>query len=241
ARIRRLFSRLSCNTYTFGIDENNDYRAVNTSLSENGCPSYDVQYKGNIIAHIQLQVIGEINLLDSLAAFAAAHLSGLDAKTIAEALNRFAGVHRRFELTGIVDGVKLYHDYGHNPVEMRTAVASAMMQKAGHVFAVMQPHTYSRVKTLFDDYLECTKAADTTLVTEIFAAREKDPGDIRSEMLVEGMQKHGVNAVLTPSFDDAEAYLRTHWQPGDLMITMGCGNINLLNEQIQKHGDSQKN
>ncbi len=239
-RIRRLFSALPCRTYTFGTAENDDYRAVNARLSEYGCPEYDVQWNGIIIAHIHLRVVGEINLLDSLAAFAAAHLSGLDAETIANALNGFAGVHRRFELTGTVDGVKLYHDYGHNPVEMRTAVASAMLQKAGHVFAVMQPHTYSRVKTLFNDYLECTKAADTTLVTDIFAAREKDPGDIRSEMLVEGMQKHGVNAVLTHTFDDAEAYLRAHWQPGDLVLTMGCGNINLLNEQIQKHGDSPK-
>ena len=104
----------------------------------------------------------------------------------------------------------------------------------------MQPHTYSRVKTLFDDYLTCTQAADYTLVTDIYAAREKDPGDINSQMLVDGMRSHGVNAVLTPTFDDTEAYLRAHWQPGDLVLTMGCGNINLLNEQMQQHGDTKK-
>lgn len=104
----------------------------------------------------------------------------------------------------------------------------------------MQPHTYSRVKTLFDDYLTCTQAADFTLVTDIYAAREKDPGDINSQMLVDGMRAHGVDAVLTPTFDDTEAYLRAHWQPGDLVLTMGCGNINLLNEQMQRHGDTKK-
>ena len=75
-------------------------------------------------------------------------------------------------------------------------------------------------------------------MTDICAARETDPGDINSQMLVDGMRAHGVNAVLTPSFDDTERYLREHWQPGDLVLTMGCGDINLLNEQIAKHGDT---
>lgn len=92
-----------------------------------------------------------------------------------------------------------------------------------------------RVKRLFDEYLTCTQEADFTLVTDICAAREKDPGDIHSGMLVDGMRQHGINAVWTPSFDDTEAYLRSHWQPGDLVITMGCGDINLLNDQISRH------
>ena len=157
---------------------------------------------------------------------------------IAESLNRFAGVHRRFELTGIIDGVKMYHDYGHNPTEMKAALSVAKMQHPNHLWAVMQPHTYSRVKGLFQDYLTCTEAADYTLVTDIFAAREKDPGDIKAEMVVDGMREHGIDAVHTPTFDDTEKYLRAHWQPGDLVLTMGCGNINLLNEQMQLHGDT---
>ena len=101
----------------------------------------------------------------------------------------------------------------------------------------MQPHTYSRVKTLFRDYIHCCDLADEVLVTDIFAAREKDPGDIHATMLVKAMQAEGVPAHYTPTFDDAEAYLRAHWQPGDLVITMSCGNINLLNDQLQKHGE----
>ncbi|MBR6753277.1 MAG: UDP-N-acetylmuramate--L-alanine ligase, partial [Clostridia bacterium] len=73
----------------------------------------------------------------------------------------------------------------------------------------------------------------------IFAAREKDPGDIKTEMLIEGMRANGINAVHTPTFNDTEKYLREHWQPGDLVLTMGCGNINLLNEQMQLHGDTK--
>ena len=113
------------------------------------------------------------------------------------------------------------------------------MQRPHAVWAVVQPHTYSRVITLFDAYLTCTEEADHTLVTDICAAREKDPGTINSAMLVEGMRKNGIDAVLTPSFDDCEKYLRSHWQPGDLVITMGCGDINLLNEQMHTHGDTK--
>ena len=92
-------------------------------------------------------------------------------------------------------------------------------------------------KRLFPDYLTCTRDADITLVTDIYAAREKDPGDIKAAQIVEGMLRNGIQAIHTPSFDDTEQYLRAHWQPGDLVITMSCGNINLLNDQLQKHGE----
>ena len=108
------------------------------------------------------------------------------------------------------------------------------------LWAVMQPHTFSRVKRLFNDYLTCTRDADITLVTDIYAAREKDPGDIKAAQIVEGMRANGVNAVLTPSFGDTEAYLRAHWQPGDVVVTLGCGDIDLLNEQIARNGDTHK-
>lgn len=240
ARIMGLFDRLDRRRVTFGMTDKCDYFPCNLSYSDTGCPRFDVSLNGRILAHVAMQVAGSFNVLNALAAFAAAYLSGADAQDIAASLSRFQGVHRRFELTGIIDGVRMYHDYGHNPTEMRAALSVARQQRPGRLWAVMQPHTFSRVKSLFDDYLTCTREADFTLVTDIFAAREKDPGDIRSEMLVEGMRRQGVNAVLTPSFDDVEAYLRAHWQPGDLVLTMGCGNINLLNEQMQLHGDTRK-
>ena len=230
---------MKCETRTFGWKDDNDYFPGDLSYSDTGCPRYDVMYKGKKLARIELRVAGTFNVLNSLAAFAAAHALGVDAEKAAASLNRFAGVHRRFELTGIIDGVKMYHDYGHNPVEMAGALSVAKMQHANHVWAVMQPHTFSRVKSLFQDYLTCTRDADYTLVTDIYAAREKDPGDIKAEMIVKGMREHGIDAVHTPTFDDTEKYLRAHWQPGDLVLTMGCGNINLLNEQMQLHGDTK--
>ena len=93
------------------------------------------------------------------------------------------------------------------------------------------------MKTLFADYILFCDAADEMLITDIFAAREKDPGDIHATMLVDAIAATGQKVTYTPTFDDAEAYLRANWQPGDLVITMRCGNIHLLNAQIQQHGD----
>lgn len=238
-RIRRIFSRLSVQKYTFGLKAENDFYPGDLQYNDHGCGCFDVMYRGESLGRIELKMAGEFNVTNALAAFAAGFLSGAEKQQLAASLTAFSGVHRRFELTGVTDGVELYHDYGHNPPEMQAAVHVAVLHRPRRVIAVMQPHTYSRVKTLFDGYLTCTREADLTLVTDIFAAREKDPGDIHATMVVEGMQKQGVNAVYTPTFDDVENYLRAHWQPGDLVITMGCGNINLLNEQIAARGNSE--
>ncbi len=234
-----LFEKLHCPTLTFGHTAVCDYYPENLSYNDTGCARFDVMFRGEKEARLELNVPGTFNVLNALAAYGAVRSAGVTAEDAARALSAFAGVHRRFELTGIIDGVKMYHDYGHNPTEMKAALNVAKMLKPGRLWAVMQPHTYSRVKGLFNDYLTCTAVADFTLVTDIFAAREKDPGDIRTEMLIEGMLKNGINAVHTPTFNDTEKYLREHWQPGDLVLTMGCGNINLLNEQMQLHGDTK--
>ena len=238
-RVRRLFKNLGCRAMFFGDGKDCDFRTVNVNQGEHGNASFDISFQGRILGHVDLKVVGDKNRLDALAAFASAYLCGADASGACASLTAFAGAHRRFEKTGVIDGVSLYHDYGHNPAEMRTAVHNAVMQHPHAVWAVVQPHTYSRVITLFDAYLTCTEEADHTLVTDICAAREKDPGTINSAMLVDGMRKNGVDAYLTPSFDDCEQYLRYHWQPGDLVITMGCGDINLLNEQMHAHGDTK--
>ena len=171
---------------------------------------------------------------------AACHIRGLDMKKVAEALSNFVGAHRRFELTSVTDGVKCYTDYGHNPAEILNALKIAKLQPHGELWSVFQPHTYSRTKLLFNQFLEIFDIADHVLITDICAAREVDPGDISSDMLIEPLRKRGVDAVLTPSFDDTEAYLRAHWHAGDLMVSHGCGDIDLLNEQIATHGDTER-
>ena len=239
-RVARQLSRLHCRTETFGMSEACDWHPEGLAEDDRGYASYELYHGGERVGHVSMQVPGDFNVENGLAALAAAHALGADMRRACESLSRFRGAHRRFELTDTIDGVEVFHDYGHNPAEMRNAVSVARKRCRGRLFAVMQPHTFSRVKSLFEEYLTCTREADFTLVTDICAAREKDPGDIHSGMLVEGMRRHGIDAVWTPSFDDTEAYLRAHWQPGDLVLTMGCGDVNMLNEQIHRHEMEKK-
>ena len=234
-RVTDVFRSLDCNTLTFGFGASCDVRADDVTYDALGRGSFDVLIHGKVAGHVSMQVSGAFNVYNALAAAACAHALGLPMPDACVAISQFLGAKRRFELTGVIDGVKLYHDYGHNPTEMRNAVSIAKLQPHNRVWAVMQPHTYSRVKKMLPQYFTCTQEADITLVTDIYAAREKDPGDIRAEQIVEGMHSHGLQAVHTPTFDDTEAYLREHWQPGDLVLTMGCGNINQLNEQMHAH------
>ncbi len=235
--VRAAMERLSVKTVSFGMGEGNQWRPENLAYDETGCAGFDFAFEGKTIAHAQLKVPGEFNVMHALATMAACVQVGADPAVVARALGEFAAPHRRFEYTGTVCGVKLYTDYGHNPAEMHSALENAACQKHKRLFAVMQPHTYSRVKTLFKDYIHCCDLADEILVTDIFAAREKDPGDIHATMLVDAIAKTGKSVHYTPTFDDAEAFLRENWQDGDLVITMSCGNIHLLNAQIQEHGD----
>lgn len=234
-RVAGLMRSLPQQAHSYGFGPQNHWQPADLSYDETGHASFAAMFNGQEIARVSLQVPGTFQVLNALACLAAAHAVGCDMRIAARALSGFAGVHRRFELTGTVQGVRLYHDYGHNPTEMRNALSVAVMQPHNRLWAVMQPHTYSRLKLLFDAYIHCCDAADEILITDIYAAREQDPGDIHSTMLVERIAETGKRVHYTPTFDDTEAYLRAHWAPGDLVLTLGCGNINLLNDQIVEH------
>ncbi len=234
-RILQLFAALGRKTVTFGLAPDCDWHPDAYAEDEEGHARFTAMLGETPMGEVCLRVPGRFNAENALAALAAAHETGCDPTAAAQAVSAFTGAHRRFEKTGMLNGAELFHDYGHNPAEMRNALSIARKRCKGRLVAVMQPHTFSRVKALFNDYLTCTEAADITIVTDICAAREKDPGDIRSGMLVDGMRAHGLRAELTPTFDDAEAWLRENLRPGDLALTMGCGDINRLNDQIRRH------
>ena len=237
-RVKRVIDASGLPHITYGLGEGNTLRPEGLCYDEHGRARFTALWEGKPIGEFALGVPGEANMLDALAAIAVAQLRDLPMEAVSGALHDFRGAHRRNELTSVTDGVKVYTDYGHNPAEIKSALDIAAMEPHKTLWAVWQPHTYSRTKTLFDQFLTTFDKADKVLVTDICAAREKDPGDIRSEMLIGPLRERGVDAVLTPTFDDAEAYLRAHWQAGDVVITHGCGDIDLLNEQIALHGDT---
>ncbi len=236
-RALNMAKRISVQVISYSLDNPAcDYTAKDIEHDELMCFSFTPVEHGTELPRVTLHVPGRHNALNAMGVIAVCRRMGLSGERIAAGLNAFAGAHRRFELTGVVEGVKLYHDYGHNPEEFHSVVPLAdAVAGEHHLFVVCQPHTYSRTKLLFDQYMDCFEGADTVLITDIFAAREKDPGDIHATMLVDALQKHGVPAVYTPDFDACETYLRAHWHEGDVVITLGCGNINLLNDQISKN------
>lgn len=243
-RARRVCLGAKCRHLTYGKGPDNDLRPENLHYDEHGRAGFDAMLNGKSIGHFHIGVATEVNMLDALAVIAVCHIRGLDMQKVAHALEDFRGAHRRFELTSVTDGVECYTDYGHNPAEIKNALRLADLKLSereprGELWSVFQPHTYSRTKTLFDQFLETFDLADHVLVTDICAAREVDPGDIHSQMLIAPLRARGLDAVLTPSFDDTEAYLRAHWRPGDVMVSHGCGDIDLLNEQIAAHGDTR--
>lgn len=239
-RVRHVLSALKCRTRTYGLEPYNELRAEDISYDELGRPRFTVTLYGHPLCEVELAVSGEKNLLDALAAIAVSDIAELPMSRVSETLSHFTGAHRRFDLTSVTDGVRIYQDYAHNPAEMKTAIHIAAMQPHKTLWAVWQPHTYSRTKALFNGFVETFDEADHILITDVMGARESDPGDIRSEMFLEPLRARGKRVDVTPTFDDAEAYLRSHWHSGDLVITLGCGNIDLLNEQIAKKGDTKQ-
>ena len=239
-RVRRVLSSLKCRTRTYGLEPYNELRAEDISYDELGRPRFTVTLYGHPLCEVELAVSGEKNLLDALAALAVSDIAELPMSRVSETLAHFTGAHRRFGLTSVTDGVRGYQAYAHNPAEMKTAIHIAAMQPHKTLWAVWQPHTYSRTKALFNGFVETFDEADHILITDVMGARESDPGDIRSEMFLEPLRARGKREDVTPTFDDAEAYLRSHWHSGDLVITLGCGNIDLLNEQIAKKGDTKQ-
>ena len=232
-RVIRRLEQLSCRTVTFGWDTGCDYQPAGYQEDKQGYGRFNLVRNAEVLGTVTMAVPGRFNVYNALAALAAADELGLDMKLACETISSFHGASRRCELTSVTDGVEIFHDYGHNPEEIRNAISIARRRCEGKLWAVVQPHTFSRVRALFEEYLTCTEEADETLLTDIYAARETDPGDLNSGMLAEGMRRKGIQARWTPSFADVREALPAGWKPGDLVITLGCGDINQLNEELK--------
>lgn len=167
---------------------------------------------------------GAHNALNALAAFAVAAEAGTSDDAIRTALANFAGVKRRFQLTGVASGVMVYDDYGHHPIEIAAVLKAAREGASGRVIAVVEPHRYSRVKDLFADFCGCFGMADGVIVMPLYSAGEAPIDGISSASLAEGVRRHGHQSVTTvQSLDDLAATLRAHARPGDSVICLGAG------------------
>lgn len=216
---------LMCEFVTFGHQDFCDLRAIDLSFDEKACASYILIIKGRKWGRVKLSIPGEHNVKNSLAAIAVALRLGIDVKKTVDALKKFKGVHRRFELKGQVNGFNIIDDYAHHPQEIEASLKAAALYPHRKIYVVFQPHTYSRTKALLDDFATALKSADQVILADIFAAREKNTLGISSAVLADEIMRKGGQALYIPDFEEIKNYVLENVQAGDLLITMGAGNI----------------
>ena len=222
---------LACNIVTYGL-EDGDYTAEDIRFSNSGCASFRIMHKGSPLGEISLSVPGLHNVSNALAATAAAQLIGVGFDDIARALSSFKGADRRFEDKGTWNGVRVIDDYAHHPTEIAATLTAASNTEHRRIFCAFQPHTYTRTSALLDEFAQALKAADKIVLADIYAAREKNTIGITSDDLRKKLNELGADAIYLPSFDTILDYLKSELEPGDLLITMGAGDIYLVGERL---------
>ncbi|MCE8008918.1 UDP-N-acetylmuramate--L-alanine ligase [Aestuariivita sp.] len=212
---------------TYGFNAQADVRAVNLRY-EKGVAHFDIALQNDemVIEGCTLPMPGDHNVSNALSAVAVARHLGMTGAEIREALSKFGGVNRRFTKVGEVDGVTIIDDYGHHPVEIAAVLKAARQATSGRVIAVHQPHRYTRLSSLFEDFCACFNEADVVGIAEVFAAGEDPiPGASRDD-LVAGLVRHGHrDAHAVTSEDDLLALVQTHARSGDMVVCLGAGTI----------------
>ena len=227
-----LIKHLSCNVVTYGFNETDDYYASNIIYNENGYPTFTVNKKDGEVLSYSLSVPGMHNISNALASIAFADLEGIDAKTTSEALKSFGGTNRRFDYKGKIGGVTIIDDYAHHPTEIRATLKAAENYPHNHLWCVFQPHTYTRTKAFLEDFAKALSLAENIILADIYAAREKDTLGISSKTLQAEIEKLGHKCYYFPSFDEIENFLLENCTQGDLLITMGAGDVVNIGESL---------
>lgn len=225
---------LPCQVITFGMTPNCDYCADNITYDENGFALFDLLYHGQRKEQIRLHVVGLHNVENALASIALAQYYHIDMPVIQKGLLAFEGTQRRFEEKGSFHGVTVIDDYAHHPTEIAATLAAAEKYPHNHLWCVFQPHTYTRTRALLSKFAEALSKAENVVLADIYAARESDPGDISSRTLQEEMKKFGKEAHYFSSFQEIEEFLSKKCIDGDLLITMGAGNVVNIGEDLIK-------
>ena len=225
------------NTYakvtTFGIKNSKaNFVARNISFDKNGFPRFDVYYNNSFFIEMKLSVPGKHNVYNALACMALCINYGIDKYTIKSALKKFVGASRRFELVGSYNNISVYDDYAHHPSEI-VATSKALQKKDfRQSWVVFQPHTYSRTKELLDDFAKALLDFNNIIITDIYAAREKNIYNISAKDLVDKINSLGKKAIYIQNFDDIASYIKERACPNDIILTMGAGTVVEVSKKI---------
>lgn len=202
-------------------DKSADFVATCIKVNENRGNSFEILYEGEPFISVDMQVAGQHNVLNALAATAAAYCLGIDKNAIKEGLESFTGTKRRFEKLGEVQGITVIDDYAHHPTEIEATLRTAKLQGYNNVWCIFQPHTYSRTYNLFNEFVEVLPLADKLIIADVYSAREKYDGKVHSCDLAAAIDK----AVYMNDFGAIERYILKNAKPGDLVMTVGAGDV----------------
>jgi UDP-N-acetylmuramate--alanine ligase len=225
-RIRKIFKDFPKRIYFYGVGADNDYQLVPNKKS-----NYEIHHQGQVVGKFELSIPGLHNALNATAAFVATQIVGLSPDKAIKGLESYEGVDRRFQKKASVHGVDYYDDYGHHPTEIR-AVLAAFKDKYPErkLFVLFQPHRYSRTESCWEDFTRCFENAEWVGLLDIYAANEKPIANINSKALCEQM-KHK-NRMYFGSRDEARDYILKQAKSGDIVLTLGAGDVWKLGEEI---------
>ena len=227
---------LSCDVILYGPDSSADYWPEDISYDEFARPTYTLCSRnsdGTILRQtITTGVPGEHNIYNSMAAAAAADRLGISREHTVKALAGYSGTQRRFQILGTRNGFTVIDDYAHHPTEIAATLRTALNVPHRELYCVFQSHTYTRTKALMDEFAEALTLADHILLAPIYAARETDTLGISEHTLAEKIEALGHPCMCFENFDEIEKFLLENCQSGDLVITMGAGNINEVGKKL---------
>lgn len=233
ANVRKALKDADADIHYYGLSKINEYYADNINYTK-GFPEFDVYKSGKKLAHLSLSVPGEHNILNSAATVAVCDILGLDIDTCVSGITEFKGTHRRFEIKGTLNGGTVIDDYAHHPTEIRATLSAAQKFDRNKLWCVFQPHTYSRTRTLWNDFAACFDGVDELIITDIYAAREVFDGVTTSEKLAKDIKARGINVRYVNTFEEIENTLKSEVSDGDIVFTMGAGDVVKIGENICK-------
>lgn len=223
-RVRGLLDEHRGRKISYGLGDA-DYTPDAIEYDAAGCASFTLLYHGEPLGRIQLGIPGEHSVVNAIAAAAVALAAGAPMETIALGLSRFSNTRRRFEFYGEKQGVRIYHDYAHHPAEIKATLAAAARMRHDKLYCVFQCNSFTRAKTLFIEDVTCFSDADLVLVPDIFPGREKDDGSVHARDMAAAINRGGTKAQYLATFEEINAYLEANARPGDLVVTVGSGDV----------------
>lgn len=247
SKLLEMASEFDCQVFSYGIHKRGnqgfpDYYANSLSMTTQGFYEFNSHFEGELLSSVSLNIPGIHNVSNALATLAVAHHLEIPVSKAGESVSKFQGTLRRFDLSGEIAGITVIDDYAHHPSEIRATLNAARNRYPGRpLWAVWQPHTYSRTEKLFEEYLSAFEEADHVLVTEIFASREPVNEEFSSLKVVQSMSHPDVHFLATN--DQVSTYLISNLQEGDVLLVLSAGDAYQISERVidslSKNGNSE--